>query len=161
VGALPFPAGGDILALNRAGDANRLDDVGPPFRQIQKAACLEHLDLALSWRLRRLLPVSTWQSSGSCRVGRASNAAARLGWLPLTCSSASPPDAFTASMVLIWQCMASAVQSTPARPSSRTSACIAGISLLFTRIATCPRMIFVPMANALSNCDIFLSPAVS
>src|SRR5215213_9795220 len=47
VGALPFPAGGDILALNCAGDANRLDDVGPPFRQIQKAACLEHLDLAL------------------------------------------------------------------------------------------------------------------
>src|SRR4051812_49573936 len=45
--ALPFPAGGDILALNRAGDANRLDDVGPPFRQIQQAACLEHLDLAL------------------------------------------------------------------------------------------------------------------
>src|SRR4051812_19792931 len=47
VGALPFPANGDILALNRAGDADRLDDVGPPFRQIQKAACLEHLDLAL------------------------------------------------------------------------------------------------------------------
>ena len=45
--APPFPAGSDILALNRAGDANCLDDVGPPFRQVQPVTCLEHLGLAL------------------------------------------------------------------------------------------------------------------
>ena len=38
---------GDILALNRAGHTNRLDGVGLPFRQVQNAACSEHLDPAL------------------------------------------------------------------------------------------------------------------
>lgn len=64
-------------------------------------------------------------------------------------------------MVLIWQCMASAVHRTFARPSSRTSACSAGISLLFTMMATGPRMILLPTANARSTCDIFVSLAVS
>src|SRR4051794_9527086 len=43
----PFPTGRDMLVQNRAGDANRLDGVGlPVVRQVQKAACLEHLDPA-------------------------------------------------------------------------------------------------------------------
>src|SRR3954466_207752 len=47
VGAPPFPADGDIPALNRAGEANRLDDVGAPFRKVEKAACAEYFDHAL------------------------------------------------------------------------------------------------------------------
>src|SRR3954454_11573908 len=46
-GEPPVPAGGDILMQNRAGDANRLDGVDLPVRQVQNAACLEHLDHAL------------------------------------------------------------------------------------------------------------------
>src|SRR3954463_14272034 len=47
VGAPPFPTDGDIPALNRAGEANRLDDVGAPFRKVEKAACAEYFDHAL------------------------------------------------------------------------------------------------------------------
>lgn len=38
---------GDIPALNRAGDRNRLDDVGAPFRRVQNAACPESFDHAV------------------------------------------------------------------------------------------------------------------
>src|SRR3954466_4353099 len=46
-GALPFPANGDILALNPAGEANRLDDVGAPLRKVENAACAEYFEDAL------------------------------------------------------------------------------------------------------------------
>src|SRR4051812_6336383 len=42
----PSPAGGDILVQNPTGHTNCLDGMGLPFRQVQNAACLEHLDPA-------------------------------------------------------------------------------------------------------------------
>src|SRR3954470_16700411 len=47
VGAPPFPANGDIPALNPAGEANRLDDVVAPLRKVENAACAEYFEDAL------------------------------------------------------------------------------------------------------------------
>src|SRR6195952_648771 len=129
-------AGAGVLDVGQARDPGDAADQRLPGC-VQKACGVEHLDVAMLLAAMAASPKPKGFAAGST-VSKLSKgqpaaqtparAACRVGWLSLTRTTMALPVAAACANASFWQCSASAVNSTPVRPSSAISFGTAAIS---------------------------------